>query len=369
VALALYKLGAPSGVFIHLCVYHSQFPLLIRSNIELQLDQALNRRWPDRSQTEPVFDLPDVRQRIDAYAELDHVFIVLGSPVTEVGRDHDYDWAIVEPSSMRSLIQLAGRIRRHRDGECTTPNLLVFDTNFAHFRKPGKPAFCRPGFENIEFPLDTHSMTQLLSAEQRDAIDARPRIVAPIEPLQPRTRLVDLEHARMRQTMLVQVASAATVVPGGRRRPTASSEAFILNAATWWQLPPADALLGAVLQKQTPFREDRIPKVDLLLRLSDDCDGYELVQLMDKPNGRPGEKLFSPIEKSQHHRIPEADVHGNGIAPWGQPDYLEAINDLADELDITPADCALRFGTVTLPTNINGWRFHPALGFSKWREP
>ena len=41
---------------------------------------------------------------------------MLGSPVTEVGRDHDYDWAVVEPSSMRSLIQLAGRVRRHHLG-------------------------------------------------------------------------------------------------------------------------------------------------------------------------------------------------------------------------------------------------------------
>jgi CRISPR-associated endonuclease/helicase Cas3 len=369
VALALYKLGAPNGVFIHLCAYHSQYPLLIRSNIERQLDQALNRRWSDRNQSEPVFGLPDTRQRLDAHAEIDHVFIVLGSPVTEVGRDHDYDWAVVEPSSMRSLIQLAGRIRRHRDGECTAPNLLVFDTNLAHFRKPGEPAFCRPGFENSDFPLDTHSMTQLLNPEQRDAIDARPRIMAPAEPLQPRIRLVDLEHARMRQSMLTQVTSAAPVTPGGRRRPSAPSGTSILNAATWWQLPPADALLGAVLQKETRFRKDSIPKVDLLLRPTEDGDDDELVQLMKDPNSRYGATIFNVVDKSQRQRIPDVDVHGNGIAPWGQPDYLEALDQLAEEFDITPAECARRFGTVTLPANPNGWRFHPALGFSKWRNP
>ena len=365
VALALYKLGAPSGVFIHLCVYHSQFPLLIRSNIERQLDQALNRRWPDHNQAEPVFFLPDIRRRLDAHDEQDHVFIVLGSPVTEVGRDHDYDWAVVEPSSMRSLIQLAGRIRRHRDGECKTPNLLVFDTNLANFRKPGKPAFCRPGFENIDFPLDTHCMTQLLSASERDVIDARPRIVCPTEPLQPRTRLVDLEHARMRHTMLAQVASAAPAIPGGRRRPSAPTGAAILNAATWWQLPPADALLGAVLQRQTPFRHDVIERVDLLLRPTDDGDDDELVQVLKDPNGRRGALVFHPVDKSQRTRIPDVQVQGTGIEPWGQPDYLEALDELAAELDITPADCARRFGTVTLPANPNGWRFHPALGFTK----
>ncbi|MCX7257964.1 MAG: type I-F CRISPR-associated helicase Cas3, partial [Polaromonas sp.] len=129
VALALYALGAPDGVQIHLCVYHSQFPLLIRSGIERQLDQALNRR-----QRDAVFGLPGIRQRFDAYPQADQLFIVLGSPVTEVGRDHDYDWAVVEPSSMRSLIQLAGRIRRHREGDCQAPNLRVFDFNLRHFR-------------------------------------------------------------------------------------------------------------------------------------------------------------------------------------------------------------------------------------------
>jgi len=47
VALALYRIGAPPGVQIHLCTYHSQFPLLIRSAIERRLDAALDRRNPE----------------------------------------------------------------------------------------------------------------------------------------------------------------------------------------------------------------------------------------------------------------------------------------------------------------------------------
>ncbi len=122
VALALYALGAPENTQIHLCTYHSQYPLLIRSAIEHQLDATLDRRSPDA-----VFARPEIRSRLDANPESDHLFIVLGSPVTEVGRDHDYDWAVVEPSSMRSLIQLAGRIRRHRPGAVDTPNIRVLD--------------------------------------------------------------------------------------------------------------------------------------------------------------------------------------------------------------------------------------------------
>lgn len=362
VALALYRLGAPEGVRIHLCTYHSQFPLLIRSAIEHQLDLSLNRRQPDA-----VFDMPDIRLRLGAHDEPDQLFIVLGSPVTEVGRDHDYDWAVVEPSSMRSLIQLAGRIRRHREGECTSPNLLVFDTNLRHFRDPGKPAFCKPGFETIVFPLDSHFLSQLLTADEREVIDARPRIVArPTAQLQPRARLVDLEHTRMDKTMLVQAPSAVPVISGQRQRRAAmTGTPAALNATSWWHLPSADALLTAVLPQQQPFRLDTVKRVDLELRPNDDEDGYELVRLMDKPNGRRGETLGVKVEDSQNHRIPDTDVQGHNIKPWGQTDYWESLTELATELDMTLADCARRFGTVTLAENDNGWRFHPALGFTK----
>jgi CRISPR-associated endonuclease/helicase Cas3 len=369
VALALYRIGAPQGVRIHLCTYHSQFPLLIRSAIERQLDEALNRRWQDREQPEPVFQLAEIRQRLDRHEEQDHLFIVLGSPVTEVGRDHDYDWAVVEPSSMRSLIQLAGRIRRHREGECKSANMLIFDANLRHFREPGKPAFCKPGFESIDFPLDTHSMMQLLSKAECDVIDARPRIVSkPPEQLQPRSRLVDLEHTRMRRAMLTQAETTAINTSGRRQRSTATAGISpVFNAASWWHLSPADALLTAVIQQQSPFRFDPIERVDLQLRPNEEGDAYELVQLIKKPKGQWGEAEAVVVEKSKNHRIPDAAVEGSGIAPWGQTDYLQALTELADDLDMPLEECARRFGTVTLAENDNGWRFHPALGFSKWR--
>ncbi|MHB8911745.1 MAG: type I-F CRISPR-associated helicase Cas3f [Lysobacter sp.] len=360
VALALYALGAPPGYQIHLCTYHSQFPLLLRSAIERRLDAALNRQ-----KSEEVFQLPDIRRRLDAHDEADHLFIVLGSPVTEVGRDHDYDWAVVEPSSMRSLIQLAGRVRRHRGGECETPNLMVFDTNLRHFNQPGEAAFCKPGFESDRFRLSDHRLETLLATHEREVIDARPRIVsAPTDLLQPTSRLVDLEHARMRCTML---AAAPTIGSTGRRTRRADSEAPQINAASWWHLPPIDALLTGLLPQQQPFRLDIIKRVDLLLRPTDDGDEYELVRLMEKPNGRRGETMFVTVDKSQNHRIPDAAVQGIGINPWGHADYLQALTELADELDMPLAECARRFGTATLPDDERGWRFHPVLGFAKAR--
>ncbi|MEX8505884.1 type I-F CRISPR-associated helicase Cas3f [Leptothrix ochracea] len=335
VALALYQQGAPEGLRIHLCTYHSQFPLLIRSTIEQQLDQALNRRQP-----EAVFALPDIRQRLDTSQETDQLFIVLGSPVTEVGRDHDYDWAVVEPSSMRSLIQLAGRVRRHRSGTCLTPNLRVFDSNLRHFSNPQEPAFCKPGFETKNSLLSSHTLTTLLAPHERDVINAIPRIQAPVQP-EPKHRLVDLEHVRIEATMR-------------------------LKAGLWWSLPPKDALLTALLPQQQPFRHDPVPKVDLTLNPVEDETDYELVQWMKKKGGR-GEAMSVKVEKAKNHRIPDTHVEGPRISPWGTTDYMQALTALAAEMDMPLTTCATKFGTVTLPDHDNGWRFHPALGFTKNR--
>ena len=356
VALALIRLGAPTGSRIHLCVYHSQYPLLMRSATEYRLDTALNRRDPDA-----VFRLHDIRSRIDAYAEDDHLFIVLGSPATEVGRDHDYDWAIVEPSSMRSLIQLAGRVKRHRPGVCTSPNVYVFKTNLRHCRRSNEPAFCMPGFESQAFPLTDHHLEQLLRPSECDVIDARPRIVAaPADQLRPQNRLVDLEHARMRDMMLPgSVASQRRGPPDPR-----STDTPVVNATLWWNLPPADALLTAALPRQQPFRQDSLPRVDLLLRvLADDDDDYELTRLLPKRRGR-GE-LYEAVDKSLLFRVPSTSTLGAGIQSWGGSDYMDAVRDLATARNIRVTDCARRFGTVTLLDHHTGWRFHPELGFSK----
>jgi CRISPR-associated endonuclease/helicase Cas3 len=162
--------------------------------------------------------------------------------------------------------------------------------------------------------------------------------------------------------------NAAPATPGLRQRGSAKAGGqLVLNATWWWHMPPADALLTALLPQQQSFRRDDTKRVDLLLRPTADEDDYELVQLMDKPNGRRGEKEFAVVEISRNHRIPDMDVQGLGIEPWGQADYLQALIELADELDKSLSYCAERFGTVTLPQSDNGWRFHPALGFTKAR--
>ncbi len=358
VALALYALGATADTRIHLCVYHSQFPLLIRSAIERRLDAALNRR-----QSEAVFALPEIRTRLDTACEPDQLFIVLGSPVTEVGRDHDYDWAVVEPSSQRSLIQLAGRIRRHRPSAVERPNLMVLDGNLRHFEHPNEPAYCKPGFETAEarFRLQSHRLSDLLEEDERTVIDARPRILPrPDNALQPTKRLVDLEHARIQYQMLPQTGQTKLTASQRRKGAVPVSP---LNATTHWLRPGVS--LTAVLSQQQPFRFDPIPRVELVLLPDEEGEDYVLHRIA--PSKERGRKLYVEVEENLNHRIPDQQVSGIRIEPWGSSDYMEELAALATEFDRPLDECAMRYGTVTLPENEQGWRFHPALGFTRKR--
>jgi CRISPR-associated endonuclease/helicase Cas3 len=365
VALALYRLGAPAGMRLHLCVYHSRTPLLLRSAIERVLDQTLDRR-----EEGAVFRLPEVRARLDAHDEDDQVFVVLGSPVTEVGRDHDYDWAVVEPSSMRSLIQLAGRVWRHRPlRECTAPNLIVLDHNLRFWTQPEQPAYTRPGFETGTERLPRKPLGELLRASERDVIDARPRIL-PQAVLRRDASLVDLEHARLQDTMQAapQAAVAVAPAPGSRSNRRVSHGNGVrhdLLSHHWWTLARQDALLAAVLQQQQPFRQDDGREVDACLMPDEEGEQFSLYLVRDKPGARR-EMLYVEYD-SLLERIPDGAVTGERIAPWNAPDYLKTLAELAAAFDKPLQDCAQRYGQVTLPEHDRGWRFHPALGFTKRR--
>ncbi|MDY0106223.1 MAG: type I-F CRISPR-associated helicase Cas3f [Giesbergeria sp.] len=354
VARALYRLGAPEGIRLHLCVYHARYPLLLRSAIEHRLDRALDRRQPDA-----VFSLPDIRAALDSGPARDHLFIVLGSPVTEVGRDHDYDWAIVEPSSVRSLIQLAGRVRRHRIASCDSANMVIFEQNLKCLEPPGKAAYLRPGFEqeNGPFRLATHNLRELDARGELAVIDARPRLLSrPEAELQPQTNLIDLEHARLTDVMLPKAVVAAPQSARERRKGRAAGSVTCLNAASAWQLPLVH--LTAVLPQQQPFREQSGQDVDLVL-LPDEENGDYILHRVD---GRR-EEIYVAIEGNQNIREPDSVVTGTGIQPWCHGGYMTELLALAEALDLPPRLCALRYGRVTVRSNDQGWRFHPALGF------
>ena len=339
VARELFRQGAEVGGHIHLCVYHSRHPLLVRAAIERTLDAALQRSKPD-----DVFKLEGVRQAIHTSPEQDHIFVVLATAVAEVGRDHDYDWAMVEPSSMRSIIQLAGRVRRHRAGMCAVdqPNLYLLDTNVVHLVQGGsKPAFLRPGFESNSFPLASHRLTEILTPEQWQVINAAARIKER-DPLMPQSNLVDLEHARLKDLMLGANAGEVQVDDPVHR---------------WWT---TGAHLSGHLQRRKPFRDDPLGRSQYALLPNDD----EAINFYHLPDGDEPRLMGHLWREMQDSDVP----NGPRISAWAVPCYLEALQALAENQQMELRDCALKYGTLDLPGRKpeQRWRYHYALGFSRY---
>jgi CRISPR-associated endonuclease/helicase Cas3 len=144
------------------------------------------------------------------------------------------------------------------------------------------------------------------------------------------------------------------------RQPSQNRE---LNAHDGWSQPQLH--LTGVAQQQQPFRWDPLPRVELVLLPDEDGEDYQLTRI--DPGKRRYEVVYVAIDKSKNQRIADSELAGPRISPWGTTDYLTALDELAQELDMPLEACAKRFGTVSLPDNDRGWRFHPALGFAKRR--
>lgn len=356
VARALCAGDMPADTRLHLCVYHARFPLLQRSAIEAMLDATFNRRDP-----RAVWALPDIRHALDAHAERNHLFVVLASPVCEVGRDWDADWAVAEPSSMRSLIQLAGRVQRHRRKPPRAPNVLVFDTNLKGMLRQGQDAiFTRPGFEkpgDPDFQLSSHSLAKLLDEAEYHHLSAIPRI-QPRQPLEPRNRWVDLEHARLRDGMLPQ--PPVSTAPPSRRR---SGPKPSLKGAACWQHPQA-ALTG-VLPQQQPFRNDTLETTTLAwLPGEDDDDPLVPHRVEELRHGKRGETLYVPANELLHE--PPLDV-SSSVSRWGRFDLLTLAQEQAEAQEQALRRITEKFTTVEVPESSQGWLWHPWLGCIKQR--
>jgi CRISPR-associated helicase Cas3, subtype I-F/YPEST len=367
VARELQRLGTPDGVRMHLCVYHARFPLAQRSAIETLLDAVFDQR-----EQAAVWRHPSVRAGIDAAPENEHIFVALCSPVCEVGRDWDADWAVVEPSSMRSIIQLAGRVQRHRRRPPASPNVVVLDTNLRALEHPGtdRPAFLRPGFEDGErFLLTSHRLSVLWPDGDGWRIDAVPRIrPRPAEERRPRSNLVDLEHARMEAAMqpLPDVVPPPTQA-SGRRRPGAA------NAPSWnwqrdlaapcWQFPQS-GLLGVLPQHQ-PFREETAHQMTLVF-LPDDEEETLVAHRVEVGLEKAGKDPY--VEATVRHMTlgPACGVYAWGVMTL--PQLLDRVRELAEAEDLPLRAAAARFTAVEVPGSERlAWCWDPWLGFTAQR--
>lgn len=360
IAQRLYTQSMLADIHLHLCVYHSRFPLVQRSAIENLLDQAFNRK---DLEGKAVFNLPAVRKALDTSGAQQHMFVVLASPVCEVGRDWDADWAVAEPSSMRSLIQLAGRVQRHRRKLPAEPNMLLLDAPIRHFLRAqaNAPVYIKPGFERDTglkpFLLATHSLTELLLPEEYQVPSAIPRIAPrPAAERSHKTSLVDLEQERMAASMYPR----PPFVVSARGRGGSQEQLQQDEAAPGWQY--AHAMLTGVLQQQQPFRDSASTPTTTLVFLPDEEEEIlELYRVEDQ--GRRGEKLYVPVNESMRHNLTLQPAER--VSCWGNFDLLTLLQGQAEAMEMELRKCAETMTVVEVLSNDAGWYYHEWLGFYK----
>ncbi|AWB67284.1 type I-F CRISPR-associated helicase Cas3 [Saccharobesus litoralis] len=325
VAKALLTLPVPENTHIHLCVYHSRYPLAMRSYLENKLDKILNRKndWPPR----------ELESLIEKTAAKNQIFIVLASPVAEVGRDHDYDWAIIEPSSMRSIIQIAGRVLRHRDHVPEHENILLINQNIKQL-KGNERCFNQPGFEveNLKLKLNEHTLRKVLVEPQYQPINASERVIK--SKLSSSGNLVALEHEAL-----------------SRKVNEKSLTAF------WWK---EQAHWCGVLQNLQPFRKSEKDEAVYML-----YKNSELVWQWKNESAYPA-KMGALSGAGISLKEEQGFTPTEGISFWFDLNPLNIYAELAADFDISEEDASLRFGELRLVSykknDINEYKYFSNLG-------
>ena len=189
VAISVARRLADEITNVRVCCYHSQVGVFQRWNIERNLDDILTRKtsdWPGQTVQNPC--VLEAMHRACAEGVENISIIVVATPVEEIGRDHDFDWAVIEPSSTQSIVQTAGRVNRHRLVNVETPNIAVLQFNYRSCTQPvGRAVFCRPGLESEDDMslYGDHDVGRLLKWDRLNAagqVDARLRYQTEVHP-------------------------------------------------------------------------------------------------------------------------------------------------------------------------------------------
>ncbi len=198
VPLALHLAKALPGA--HVASYHSQLFTIHRAYIERRLDELLTRK-PKEPGGDPnwrIWEDPEIRGHLDDGKAHDLLYIVVASPVEEIGRDHDFDYGVIEPTSSASIVQTCGRVGRHRLEPKTLPNVAILQYNrkavlAAAGKNYGGLVFSKPGLETEAAPYGTTDLAKLLDWDGLGKIDASLRFGA--------HKLAQLDDESLRQSL------------------------------------------------------------------------------------------------------------------------------------------------------------------------
>ena len=103
--------------------YHAKHPRAAIGIMDATLNNLMNRKNADA-----IWKQEEIRTALSRAKEkkrTDLIVIVATTTLQETGRDHDYDWAILEPRSVRGEVQASGRVRRHRPAPWPHVNIAL----------------------------------------------------------------------------------------------------------------------------------------------------------------------------------------------------------------------------------------------------
>jgi len=239
---------------------------------------------------------------------------------------------------MRSLIQLAGRVQRHRQLKPEKANLLILSQNFRSL-KGIFPAYTKPGFESSTMSLASHDLSNIIQPEQYEEINSAPKVqFIPCKDDKNEhgyLNLSQLEHYAMFKKLL-------------------GFDGEENHAGRWWQ---HEISWCGELQRRQPFRKS-LPDEPYCLFLSDK---------ESKPAWKIKNENVTPYEYARIgniHIIDNLELCG-GNQFWLDINPGSIYTKLSDKLSLPLDQISKFFGELRLRTYKNqvaDWNYHPLLG-------
>jgi CRISPR-associated endonuclease/helicase Cas3 len=159
---ARYLFNAPDleqSTVVKIECYHARHFPIRRNYTEKVLSELLNRK-----KSNGFKHLAIVKNAIKE-AKNKHkrqiIFLVVSTTIIEIGRDFDFDWGIIEPSSHWSIVQTVGRILRHRNKQgCDNVVLLSHSMKAVRGTENSKGYYAKPGPEQEKKNDDSYSLAK-----------------------------------------------------------------------------------------------------------------------------------------------------------------------------------------------------------------
>lgn len=155
----LYNKDIDKDICLKTMCYHSKnFPIILDEQEKI-LNSLLKRK-----DEFAIFEHPIIKKCIEQGFK-DIVIILSTTSIEEVGRDHDFDYAVAEPASNRSIVQFAGRVKRHREYNAIIPNFILLSNSLKIF-----------SVKNIDKKIKDKKDI-ILEISENPRMDARPNFI------------------------------------------------------------------------------------------------------------------------------------------------------------------------------------------------